>query len=247
MNFASDFFNGFFGFLNTLPDSLGIITLIIVLLIFILSSQIKKSFNWLIKKMGLNKRSCGDCILILFGISEKYKKEEDYINRHLLNKKMNYVEQKMEYMTIELTKKYKDFQIEILKQSKNYNYENVDKEFWGYKHALVNALYLFKKNIKFTFLENGFHVLNDKDMSIYVKEKSQSFISTFENFLTSDYPRDNIVNVNKIYNFLDKNWFEDIMFDIYIEAKKIQIEADIKIKDLENKLKNEINKFIKDK
>ncbi|MEM4261313.1 MAG: hypothetical protein QXG00_08770 [Candidatus Woesearchaeota archaeon] len=238
INFLSNLFN----YIDKLPNWMSICVLIFVLLILIFERLIKQGIISLFKKLFVKKRSCGDCILIIFGISEKYRSQEDNITRNLLNKKMVYVEQKIEMMVLELLKKYKDY------QSVNLGDNNLKEiEYWGYKHSIINAFDLIKREIKRTFLENGFHILNGKDFSNYVKEKTQELISIFENFMMTDYPKNAIVSFDYLSNDFDKGWFEDIIFDIYIKTKEVQLNAENKIKELEQNLKNDIDNFSRGK
>ena len=235
MNFVDNLLGVFFNIFtnsNGLPFWQSLIVSVLLLILFLLLTKSKNFFEKLI-----HRRSCGDCVLLIFGISEEYRSQEDYINRNLLNKKMLYAEQKIELVILNLLKQYKVFQ----KNNPN------EKEYWGYKHSITNALDLVKREIRRTFLENGFHTISGKEFSDYVKEKTKSLISTIENFIMNDYPKDMTVQIETLFSSFDKNWFEDIIFEIYINSKSIQVEADNNIDELEKQLKEDIDIFVKRK
>jgi len=248
MDFVSGFFNGFFNFIGKLPDWQGIITLIVVLMIFILAPQIKKLFGWLTKKTFFNKRSCGDCILLIFGISEKSKNEIQKIERKILESQMNYVEQKIEIITLDLLRTYKDDQ-ETLKSQTSIEIDNdiLERDYINYKESLSNAVDIAKKEIRRSFKENGFDGKSGKEFADYVKEKSKDILSIARIYMLSSYFKNAFVPLEYRFAKFDERGFEDLIFEIYIKAKELRIEAENKIESLENKLKVEIDQFVKEK
>jgi hypothetical protein len=248
MNFLTDLLsnvlsNGISGFLSNLPSGWFVVFIFyIILAVYILLPKIKK----ICRKIINRRRSCGDCMLIMLGISEKYRSAEDKINRNILNRKMSKVERKIEIIISELLKKYKEYQTNLINEQGIANYNIIDKEYWGYKHSMVNATYLLKMAIKKTFLENNFDKLSDKEFSMYVKDKTLELISIYENSILQDYPKDCFVEIDFLFQNFDKNWFEDIMFEIYISAKEVQLDAESRTKELERGLRDDINNFIKE-
>lgn len=247
MDFITEFFNGFFNFIDKLPNGLGILTLIIVLIIFIIAPQIKSSFSWLIKKIGLKKRSCGDCILLIFGVSEKYKNEIQKTERKILETQMNYVEQKIEIMTLDLLRTYRDDQNIFKNETSASDDENLERDYINYKESLMNAIELSKKEIRRSFKENGFDKKSGKEFADYVKEKTKDLLSIARKYMLSSYFKNAIVPLEYRFDRFDERGFEDIIFEVYIKAKEIRVEAETNIDYLENKLKFEIDQFIKEK
>ena len=233
--------SGAYDWLRKLTPQQLIVFFSVIFCVILVWKPIKKWF----KKTFHKKRSCVDCLLIVFGISEQYRTAEDSINRSLLGRKMSGVEQKIELINLELLKKYKEYQAKIVNEKTDNSYSNMVKEYWGYKHALRDALDLLKKYIKRTIIENGFHKLSEKEFSMYVKEKVNELISVYEQFIMNDYPRDCIVPVNYLFDMFDRDWFEDIAFSFYMNAKEIQLDAEKQIKELEEGLKHDMNGFIK--
>ena len=56
-----------------------------------------------------------------------------------------------------------------------------------------------------------------------------------------------IVSIDERLDNLDIAHVEDLVFEIYVNAKEIRKDVDIKTEILDNKFKNEINDFIKNK
>ena len=240
---------GFFTYLGTLLFSQAFLILAMIVLILSFLPQLRKMITKIFQSLFKRRRTCGDCVILIFKISEKYKLQEDAISRNILNKKMNYVEQKIEHITLDLLKKYKNWtksNITKLENYKNIHQEDTDVEYWGFKHTTINALDLVKRNIKMSFLENGFHLMSERDFSNYVKEKTKDLISIYETFILNDYPKNIFITANELFEFLDHDWFEDIMFDVFINAKNIQLVSENNIKELEKKFKEDIdNLFVK--
>lgn len=246
MDFLSYFFNGFFNFVNTLPSWQAIILVILIFWIFLFSPYIKTFIIWLFKKVKSKKRSCGDCILIIFGISEKYKSQEDIINKRILSEQMNYVEQKIEQITLELLRTYKEQQIKISSLG-NYYPEWIERDYINYREALFNSIELAKKECRRAFKENGFHTMSGKEFADYVKEKTIDLLSISRKYMMGAYYKDAAISIESRFKAFNEREFEDVVFDIFIKAKEIKINAQNKIKELEKNLKEDIDDFIKER
>lgn len=249
MSIASDFFNSFFDFLNTLPSWEMSIVLVIVLLIVLLSSQIKAMFNCFWKNfINKKRRSCGDCILLIFGISEKYKREIYIIEHRILELQMNYVEQKIETFTLDLLRTYKEDQFKILQEKgMNISEEILEREYINYKEALANAIELAKKEIRRSFKENGFDKKNGKEFADFVKEKAKDLLAIGRKYMLNSYYKNSVVSLERRFNNFDERAFEDLIFEVYIKAKEIRTTSENMINNLNEKFKLEIDNFIKDK
>jgi hypothetical protein len=249
MSITSDFFIGFWNYVTGL-HSLGTVIAVVVALTFALSPLIimgfKKLWKWIGSKFN-KKRSCGDCILLIFGISEKYKKDIDRIDRKILEKQMNYVEQKIETITLDLLRTYKEDQMLIVDEKSNYSTEIVDRDYINYKEALANAIDLAKKEIRRSFKENGFHTKDGKEFADYVKEKAVDLLAIARRYMMSSYCKNAFVPLEYRFKRFDERKFEDLVFDVYIKAKEIKVDSENRITELENEFKIEMDKFVKEK
>jgi len=245
MSVISSFFTGFFNFLDKLPSWQGITTLIIVLLIIILTPQIRKLSVWIFEKFVAKKRSCGDCILIIFGISEKYKTQIDQISRRILETQMNYAEQKIEMLILELLRTYKEQQNKKLETTdKKASSKELDKEYINYRECLLNAIELSRREVRRTFKENGFEDLSGKEFADYVKDKAKDLLAIARNYMMNSYFKDSYIQIEERFNSFDERAFEDLVFDVYIKAKEAKNTSVKKMVDLDQEFKNEIDNFI---
>lgn len=245
MDWLSTFLNGFFDFLKTLPQWQGIFLLVIFLLILIFEKNIKVFLNYVCQKMFSQRRSCSDCILIIFGISAKYKTEIEILEKNILKEQMNYVEQKIETLFLDLIRTYKEDQLKKLKEQSNYSLDLVDKEYIIYQEVLSNSIEVAKREVRRSFKENGFHIKSGKEFADYVKGKTKDVLAIARKHMINKYPKNALILIEERFSSFDEKDFEDLMFDVYIKAKEIRIETENKIKELEIKFKEEIDRLIK--
>jgi hypothetical protein len=249
MSFSSDFFSGFWNYVTGL-HGWGIVVVIIIALMAILAPLIIMGFKSLFKWIGSlfkSKRSCGDCILLIFGTSERYKVQMETLRRNILMNQMTYVEQKIESLTLELLRTYKEDQVLIVNEKSVYSIEIVDRDYINYKEALSNAIDLSKKEIRRSFKENGFHTKEGKDFADYVKEKAVDLLSIARKYMMNAYYRDSFVPLEYRFKKFDERKFEDLVFEVYIKAKEVVIDTENKVKELENKFKIEIDNLVKER
>lgn len=247
MNF-SGFFNGFFGFLDKLPSWQGITTLIIVLLLFILAPQIRKLSVWLFEKFVSKRRSCVECVHVLCAFSEKYKTQADFVQRRILETQLNFAEQKIDAIILNLLRTYKDDQQKMIEEKDlKVDSNTLDKEYIHYKECLANAFELAKREIRRSFKENGFEDLSGKDFADYVKGKMGDLLAITQSYVMNAYFKDSVVPIEYRFKNFDERAFEDIAFEIYMKAKEIKKESKMKLDKLQEEFKKEIDDFIKDK
>jgi len=250
MSFSSDFFKGFWEYITGLQvwQATIIITLIVVLLILspLILTGCKILFNSFIKLYKKGRR-CGDCILIIFGISEKYKLNIDTLRRKILENQMTYVEQKIEMLILELLRTYQEDQQIIAKEKAGYpSEEMLERDYINYKESIGNAIELAKKEIRRSFKENGFDGISGKEFATYVKEKAVDLLAIARRYMMNTYYKNAFVSLEYRFKTFDERQFEDIVFEVYIKAKEIRLNTEAKIKELEEKFKEEIDNLIKE-
>lgn len=220
----------------------SVILLLIVLAIIsiIKSKDLIELLNWIFKRR-LN-RSCGDCLLIMFGIREKFEIELNIIQNNILKSQMCYFEQKSQEVLLWLTQSFQD-DLEKLGNDKP-GYLKVS-QFGNYQEALKNAIEVVKNETRRSMRENGFSELSDVEFSNYIKSKMRTLISIAKSYLSTYYTQteETIVTLKYRFEKLDYTRLNDVAFDIFGYAKNIVKESLEKEKELKEKFKSEIDSF----
>jgi hypothetical protein len=237
-----------FGWLKASEGSpkavIAILLVILIIALIIRFKEIVDFFKWITGKQSI--RSCGDCILILFGIREKYESESYALSKNILRSQMSYFEQKVQELTLWLTQSYQD-DLELL--GKDRPGQVKAEQFGYYQEALKCAMMAVKDEVRKAFKENGFAELSDSEFSIYVKSKLRTLISIAKSYLSTYYIQnsDTIVTLKYRFEKLDYNRLNDVAFDIFGTARDVAKETIVREKELKEKFKNEIDSFIKKK
>lgn len=238
----------------------GVTFLILMLLISIILKfkEVKGIFKFI---AGKRKRSCKDCAEILTSYTKRFEleqkrihKEQDKIEDRVLQSQMKFAQQKL----IELRLNLNTFFEKSLQKN---NKDDIRNEiiqyrmFWG---LIKDIIYNISDEIRRSFKENGFYDIKGNDFAIYVKDKNKTLISMLREYLKNMYPDSNkiIVPLREIINHvsdLTKD-LEDIVFEIYIEAKRLNEECSNKVLVLDKEILTirdevfqEIDDFIKDR
>lgn len=202
-------------------------------------------WEWLVGLFSFKKKrniDCKDCITIIIGHREKLeskRKEKFYqielLENSVLKSQMNFVEQKI----IDLESMFINFYNERIRLSKNkliYGNETIQyRMFWGMVRDAFEVK--FKDQIRKSFKENGFYNISGNEFAAFVKDKHKATISMFTQHIINLYPSpstDMIVSMEDVLTFIDNinPKFEDRIFEIYIEAKKIKKNVDDKINEV---------------
>jgi hypothetical protein len=235
-------------YVKTLPPYASIIVLILVIIMLLLSKigSIVHIVKWIFGKEH-RKRSCGDCILILFGIREKYQFERKKIENDLMRSQMKAVEQKIQSVIFFLIESFSE---DIKLYGDNATNARKVTEAAFYCETLKNALLLVKDEIRMNFKENGFSTLKEKEYTQYVKERVKIFLMIIRAYLKQYFveTEDTIIKLKERFERLDEehyNSFEEWTFEVFTNAKDLTIEAARQMEDLETRFKNEIDEFVR--
>lgn len=241
-----DIFKGFFTWLVALNLTWwqGLLFLIVIsLVIMILNyNKTKNVLRWLVGLHRKKKRSCTDCLTIILSKRHKFEslikkiyKEQEKIENKILKNQMNFVEQKlvdMETMFIDFynTFVYKEKINKIIIKNELVQY----RMFCG---LLRDGLWMrIRDEIRRSFKENGYYNIGGQEFAIYVKNQFKTIISILRRHLMNLYPPNEsvVVTIDKVLEFIREveAKIEDKTFEIYIEAKKVKIDANRKIKEL---------------
>lgn len=210
----------------------GLIFFIFILfsLLLTFSKPIRNYVGALLNKLFKKKRSCNDCVSIVVSKSKqtdlKLKnilQKIELIERTTLKKQMNFVEVKLD----DLENKYVDFYNDKLAtsaiKSMNTKGETVQyRMFWGLMKEVIHIR--IKDELRRCCKENGFNELSGIMFSGYVKDKTKQVINMIRQHIINFYPaHDMIVGMQELleYTELIDPKIEDLMFDIFNEAKSI--------------------------
>jgi len=236
-----------FEYLHSLPPSLSVLALIIISIAFILSKWGSAlNSTKIIPKKNKTKRSCGDCVLILLSIREKYEYQMRNIDNSLLKLQMKYSEQKIQEIIFFLSQSFAD-DIRIYGEEESEERRVVQSAL--YCEAIKNAMLSVKDELRRSFRENGFYKFSEIEFSHYVKEKTRVLIIMVRFYLNQYYVDENftIVHLKDRFERIDKDYlqkFENWAFDIFTNAKDLISENNKAKKQLSEDLKSEIDDFI---
>jgi len=181
--------------------------------------------------VSLQKRSCGDCILLLMGEREKYemkiRREEDKV----MKTQMTFAEQKL----IEIQTKISDSLSGIIHLSIK-NKETSVEESVQYKLVyglLKDALLQIKDEIRRSFKDNGFYNITGSEFSWYVKERTHVITSMLSQYMRNIYPdRGGVLPLSNILKCMgaEGTFLVGIINDIYSYAREVKVECVEKVK-----------------
>lgn len=124
--------------------------------------------------------------------------------------------------------------------------------FWGLTNDAINIR--MKDELRRSFKENGFHELEGNDFSIYIKNQSKNLISILRNHIINLYPPNTKgkgikISMEEILEEIDKRErdFDDLFTEIYNESKKVVIQDNQSIEEIDKKFEEEITSFAKNK
>lgn len=120
-----------------------------------------------------------------------------------------------------------------------------NKLFW---FVIFEGLEKFIKNeIRRSFKENGFHELSEDGFKIYLRNRFKILVSIINQQIINSYPKNvgMVVSQEEILNQINdlNNNINNIIIEIYSEAKKIKLNSDLEIKEIEDQFFKEMKEF----
>jgi hypothetical protein len=193
------------------------------------------------------KRSCGDCVLILLAEREKYEFTIHQETDRILRSQMNFAEQKLIEIQTLLINSYSD---ELYKRKTDGKVNDDDesvqlKLFYG---LIKDGLYSIKDEIRKALKHNGFSLLVGADFNYYVEDKMKTFISNLGQYIRNIYPsRGMTISVFEMLKLLEQKSpvLESAFNEMFITAKDIKLEAEEKTNQLKRAFGAWIDSFIK--
>lgn len=120
--------------------------------------------------------------------------------------------------------------------------------YWGLVNNVLSIL--LKNELRRSFKENGFDNLSGHEFASFVKDKSKTLHAMLRQHLMDLYPPDErklFVSMEEIMDYLDKkeSEYEDIIFEIFIEAKKFKRHEIETYKKIDINFGDEVERFVK--
>jgi len=192
------------------------------------------------------KRSCGDCVLLLMGEREKYEFKIRRERDKIMKSQMTFAEQKLIEVQTKISKSLSSSIHESIKRKSSSVEESVQyKLVYG---LLKDALFHIKDEIRRSFKDNGFYDINGSEFSWYVKERTQVISSMLTQHMRNIYPdRGGVLKLSTLLQGIEQEatFLGGIITDIYSYAREIKVETDNKVKNLQVEFGEWVDKFTK--
>jgi len=241
-------------FLKTIFSKVGplewwqalIIVFVIIVTIFV-GKYWQNVIGWFGTWFTGNKRSCSDCIMIIFGKREIYETKKRELDK-TLKRQMNFAEQKLLTLQSKMINYYSD----KLYASTSLDVVNDNQivEFRMFSHLIHTTLHiLIKDEIRRSFKENGFDDLTDSEFNTYLKDKHSTLFSVLKQQIVNLYPPPGskmiipMDSVNKYLNSI-KDDIREMVSEIFIEAKEIKLDDLKKLETLKKSFTKDMENFV---
>lgn len=253
--------------INRLPDYM-IFMIIIFLLISLLIVSLKGNitFKGFLGTFGIGssdnsaaqqkksrfKRTCGDCILILMAEREKLEYSLRNLQNQILKSQMNYVEQKLISLEINLTDSFlttinNNGDHELSELNTKNKEELIGYQYKIYNQIIKNCLDILKDEFRRSFKENGLSSINELEFSYYLKDRVNDMKSLFAQNFRNMCGHNNIgITFETAINDIEKasdNLKENIK-SIYIFGRQTELDIEDQINIKKDKFKECVNGFV---
>ena len=207
--------------------------------------------HWGWFKIGFGRRpkarSCKDCATILMGKAVKYFSHV-MIKRNVLEEQMTFASHKLDGIQLKLIQDHRTALAKARAQPTQPDLETENIEYVLVKELSSNATDLVKKEIRRSFKENGFPQMTGREFSDYVKDETSTIIGLLTRYIMDSYPLYGMmVPLTDLLSLVNRDYIEDIIFEIYSFAKQVKNTSLRAIEEDEKKLAADIDEFIKAK
>ena len=192
------------------------------------------------------KRSCGDCVLLLMGEREKYEFKIRRERDKIMKVQMTFAEQKLIEIQTKISNNVSIMIHESIKDKITTVEESV--QYILVYCLLKDSLLLIKDEIRRSFKDNGFFNLSGSEFSWYVKERTQAISSMLTQYMRNIYPdRGGVLQLQKILRSMEEEatFLSGIINDIYSYASEVRIETDERVKKMQEEFGAWVDKFTK--
>jgi len=192
----------------------------------------------------VQKRSCGDCILLLMGEREKFEIQIMQETHRILRSQMSFTEQKL----IEVQNIIMRSMVETIHKNYAKNANAVDE---SVQYKLVyglfkDAIWSVKDEIRRSFKDNGFYELSNSDFLSYTRDRVAIIHSILDQYVRNIFPdHAGVVSPQDIIDVFEKekDFLSAIFIDIYTYARGVKIEAQNRIEAIMEEFKEWVDEF----
>lgn len=193
----------------------------------------------------IQKRSCGDCILLLMGEREKFEIQIKQETNRILKSQMNFTEQKL----IEIQNIIMKDIIEVIRKFNLKNSNAVDevvqyKLVYGlFRDALLNI----KDEMRRSFKDNGFYDLSGSEFMAFTRDRTAIVHSILDQYVRNIFPdHAGVISPQDVIDVFEKEreFIGATFNDIYTYARNIRAEAHNNINMFMADFKKWIDEFI---
>ena len=245
-----------FEWLSALPQWFQIFFATLTILSFIISVlwAISRGINFSRQKWGLGmsvsvggkqKRTkiprhatCPDVKDVVLLINEVVKLSNEKFNlleKFKLKSQMSYADQKLEQIRAMLLKEY----IECV----NEKTKSIDQGCVQiYRLVLRDSQHEIRSLLRNSFIDNGFDQISEKDFETFFDDKFSFMVSKFLEFITDNYFCTEVINHDDLDTMYKKFYHKvkDHCKDIYIRAREIGIDSNIKALAIDERIEHAI-------
>ncbi len=196
--------------------------------------------------VSAQKRTCGDCILLLMGEREKFEFKIRREMDKVMKTQMTFAEQKLIEVQTKVSNNISTTIHESIENKTTTVEESVQyKLVYG---LMKDSLFHVKDEIRRSFKDNGFYDINGSEFSWYVKERTQVITSMLSQYMRNIYPdRGGVLPLQKILKSMEKEstFLSGIINDIYSYAREVRLECDEKVKEIQTQFGTWVDNFTK--
>lgn len=191
------------------------------------------------------KRSCGDCILLLIGEREKFEIQIKQETNRILKSQMNFAEQKLLEIQNVVMRAVVEAIHKYAQKNQNAIHEVIQyKLIYGlFREAMLNI----KDEMRRSFKDNGFYEMGSSDFMSFVKDRTAIIHSILDQYVRNMFPDHSgiIGSQDIIYIFeAEKEFLSAVFKDIYFYAKSVKTETEDRVKNIKKDFKQWIDEFI---
>jgi hypothetical protein len=242
MSLNPAFLKDFWTYLSGLEWWQGLFIIIAIGIMLLIKGSGKKIVEKFKEQMKPKKLKCEVCIKMVLMKSIIAQTKMFYLSNSIIEDQKNIAIQKISEIKSLLLKTYIE-ETNIIKSKDNIILESI--QYKAYLGLVNDALYLVKEELERCFRENGFHEKSGLEFSLYVKDKTKNLVFIIQQHLKNLYPTVGMaVPIEKEIDNIEKNfhYIQDIIFEIFEDAKSIKKTAENKLKECDIELIKFINK-----
>ena len=195
------------------------------------------------------KRTCGDCILLLIGEREKFELTLRQESNKVLKTQMNFTEQKLIEVQNYFMRAISDFLFEEKTRFMDVKVGFIDdsiqnKLIYG---LFVDILVNVKNELRRSYKSNGFYEVSNSEFIDFYEERVNILYSMVNQYIHNMFPnRPDFISPNDVIDILEKekDFFMRIVREVYTNARTVKLEANRRISNVKEEFSTWVDAFI---